>query len=150
MQIKTKHFGEVEIDESRLITFKEGIYGFEEHKKFVLLCDNDEKAAFSWLQCLDDADLALPLISPILWFPNYSPEIADELIESIGELKEEDLSIYSVVVVPENIENMTTNLKAPILINVKTKKGIQVIVEDDFAVKQNLYDQVKLMEEAGE
>lgn len=150
MKINTKHFGEVEIDESKIVEFEQGIFGFEEAKKFVILSEEETSTGLCWMQAIDDTTLALPLINPIFWFPAYSPEIDDEQVLKIGELKEEELNVFSVVVIGDNIENMTTNLKAPILVNTNTKKGVQVIVEnDEYEIKHNLYEQMKLIK-AGE
>lgn len=152
MLIKTKHFGEVEIDEANILSFEEGVFGFEEEKSFILLYDGEGEASpFCWLQAIGDEKICLPLINPVSYFPNYDPEIAGGLVARIGELKEEDLELFTVVVVPENIKKMTTNLMAPILVNVKTKKGIQVIVQDEeYQIRHNLYDQIMLLKEAGE
>ncbi|MBC7960867.1 MAG: flagellar assembly protein FliW [Vallitaleaceae bacterium] len=152
MLIKTKHFGEVEIDEANVLEFPEGIFGFEENRKYVILHDQEsENSPFCWLQSLEADGTSLPLINPLSYFPEYNPEVAGELVEKIGEPIIEDLNLFTVVVVPEDIKKMTTNLKAPILVNVKTKKGMQVITQDDnYDIKHNLYDQIKLLQEAGE
>lgn len=151
MLINTKHFGEVDIDEANILEFPEGIFGFQDEKRYVILYENIEGGPFSWLQSLDNEHTSIPLINPMNYFPEYNPEISFKDVEKIGELKQEDLILFSVVVVPENIENMTTNLKAPILVNIKTKKGIQVIAQDEeYEIKHNLYNQMKLLQEAGE
>jgi len=152
MKVATKHFGTVDVDDLKVIRFDEGIFGFSEMKEFVLLYEGEEeKSPFAWLQALNDPLVCLPLINPLVWFPEYAPEIDDDQIEKIGELRPEDLDIYTVVVVPENIKEMTTNLRAPILINRLTKKGIQVIVNDEeYAIKHNLYNQLEALKKAGE
>ncbi len=153
MQVKTKHFGEVNVDETKVIVFEEGIYGFENLQKYAILYDNEdnEMQAFCWLQSIDDIEICLPMIDPIAWFNTYSPEIKDEYIVKIGELNETDLSIFSVIVVPDKFEDITANLKAPILVNKETYKGIQVIVEgDSYHVRHNLYEQIKAAKKAGE
>lgn len=152
MIIKTKHFGEVEVKEENILKFDEGIFGFEDSKKFVIIYDNEtEGSPFCWLQAIDDEAVCLPMIDPVVYFPDYNPEISGELVGKIGELKVEDISLFTVVVVPEDIKKMTTNLKAPILVNIQTKKGIQVVVEDDeYKIKHNLYDQIASLKEAGE
>lgn len=152
MLIKSKHFGEVEIDDNNIIEFPEGIFGFENSEKFVVLYNNTEgKNTFCWLQSLENETIALPMIDPTIFFKDYDPEVAGNSIAKIGELKEEDLKLYTVVVVPEKIEKMTTNLKAPIIINVVTKLGIQVVVEDDkYELKQNLYEQIQSLKKEGE
>ncbi len=152
MIIKTKHFGEVEINEENILDFSEGIFGFNEDRKFIILYDNEpEVSPFCWLQSLDDELVSFPMIDPVNYFRDYNPEIAGGLVAKIGELKEEDLNLFTVVVVPSDIKKMTTNLKAPVLVNIKTKKGIQVIVQDEkYEIKHNLYDQMMLIKEAGE
>ena len=151
MKIQTRHFGEVEVDENKLIRFEEGIFGFEDNKKFVVLSEGDENNVFAWLQSADEELLCLPIINPFLWYTDYSPEIDDELIISIGEVEEKDLDVFTVVVVPEDIKNMTTNLKAPILVNHATKKGVQVVVKDEeYGIKHNLYEQIQTVKKAGE
>lgn len=152
MLIKTKHFGEVEVKDENILKFEEGIFGFEDSKKFVIIYDNEaEGSPFCWLQSIEEEQVCLPLIDPVAYFPDYNPEIAGELVGKIGELKIEDINLFTVVVVPEDIQKMTTNLRAPILVNIKTKKGIQVVVEDEeYLIKHNLYDQIKKLKEAGE
>ncbi|MDA3847841.1 MAG: flagellar assembly protein FliW [Vallitaleaceae bacterium] len=153
MKVKTKHFGEVTIEDNKLVTFEEGIYGFEELRQYVILYDNEdnEMQAFCWLQSVDDSDICLPMVNPVSWFPTYSPEIDDKLILRIGKLEETDLSVFSVIVVPGKFEDITANLKAPIIVNNKTLKGIQVIVEgEEYQVRHNLYEQIQAAKKDGE
>lgn len=151
VKINTRHFGEVEVNEEKIVAFENGIFGFEDEKSFVVLYEDEHAPnGLCWMQSTSTPDLALPVINPLFWFPTYSPEIDDEQVGKIGELVEEDLQLFSVVVIPESIESMTTNLKAPIVINAKSKKGIQVIVEnDEYDIKHNLYQQMQAMK-AGE
>lgn len=152
MKLLTKHFGEIELSEDKLITFEEGIFGFETLKKFVLLYDNDvEENPFCWLQSAENVEVALPLIKPMTWFLDYSPDVADEDVASIGELKAEDLDVFTVVVIPTDITQMTTNLKAPILVNLKTHKAVQSIANNDiYDLRVNLYNQIKANQQSTE
>lgn len=87
----------------------------------------------------------------MVWYPMYSPEVDDEIIQSIGKLTQKDLDVYTIVVIPEDIQKMTTNLRAPIIINRETKKGIQAVVNDEeYDVRHNLYEQIQKLKEAGE
>lgn len=146
MKIQTKHFGEIEIEEDKIVKFFGGIFGFEKIREFVLLYEAKEEPeilTFAWLQAVEEPAVCLPLINPMLWFDNYEPDIDDEVIETLGELDRDALDVYSVVVVPEDITTMTTNLLAPVVINRATKKGAQVIVNNEgYQVKHNLYDKV--------
>ncbi|GMQ58053.1 flagellar assembly protein FliW [Vallitalea sediminicola] len=145
MLIDTKHFGKIEVDKEHINTFDEGIFGFTQYHEFTIIHEND---IFCWLQSIEDKDIVLPMICTPLVFPDYSPEVKDELILRIGDLKEEDLLLYSIIVVPTDIEKMTTNLKAPIIVNAKTKRGIQIILNDNkYKIKQNLYEHLKLLKQ---
>lgn len=152
LKITTRHFGEVDIDESKIVEFQNGIFGFENLKQYVVLYDNAEnKSPFAWLQAIDDKDICLPMVNPMVWYPEYTPDVDDALIATLGETDSLALEVYSVVVIPEDIKKMTTNLRAPILLNQTTKQGIQVIVNDEeYQIKHNLYDQLQKIKEAGE
>lgn len=145
MLIQTKHFGETEIDDQRIIHFQEGIFGFEDQKDFVVLYESEvEGNPFCWLQSITTPYVCLPMIDPLVWFPQYQPELEDDEILKLGELDPNAISVYTVVVVPENLEKMTTNLRAPIVINIETKKGAQIVtVEDHYQIRENLYERIK-------
>lgn len=152
MDIDTRHFGNVTIEEDKIIAFADGIFGFEELKEFIVLYDGREEGnPFAWLQAIKDKDVCLPLINPMAWYPDYEPEVDDEKIDSLELVDQADLDVYTVVVIPEDIKAITTNLKAPILINRKSKLGMQVIVNDDaYNLKHNLYEQMEALKKAGE
>lgn len=151
MLVKTRHFGEIDLDEAKILTFESGILGFEECKKYTILYDNEEEnqPVISWFQSLDEPGLALPVIYPSLVKPDYNPIVEDEILSSLGELTEENLVILLTLNVPSDLTKMTTNLKAPIIINADTKKGCQVVAEnDDYVIKYNVYDIFKKAKEA--
>ena len=114
MNVKTRHFGDVEIDDSKVITMDNGLFGFENYKKYVLLYDSssDEIPNIQWLQSLDEELLALPVMIPTTVVPDYNPVVEDETLASLGEWKEEDVSMLVTVTVPEDIKKMSINLKA--------------------------------------
>ena len=89
MLVKTKHFGEVEIDDNKLITFEKGIMGLEDLKRYVLIFDENEgeEALIHWLQSVDEPSVALPVVSPALVKPDYNPIIQEDLLESLGQIK---------------------------------------------------------------
>ena len=143
MNVKTRHFGDVEIDERKVITFDSGLFGFENYKKYILLYDSstDEIPNIQWLQSIDEELLALPVMIPTTILADYNPEVEDENLASIGEFKDEDISILVTVTVPIDIKNMSINLKAPIVINTETMKGCQVIAENpEYEIKFKIHD----------
>lgn len=141
MLVDTRCFGTIDLAEDKIITFERGIFGFEDCKRYTILYDIEGKdVKISWLQSLDEAALALPVISPLLVKPDYNPVIEDELLEGLGELKDENLVVFLTVTVPPDVKNTTVNLKAPIIINADTKRGCQVVAENtDYLVKYNVY-----------
>lgn len=143
MLVKTKYFGEIDLDESKVVTFGQGMMGFEDFKKYAILYDIEKERAntISWLQSLEKPELAFPVINPFLVDEGYNPTVNDEYLEEIGEFQEGDLVVLLTVTVPENIEEITANFKAPVIINAATGKGCQVIAENrEYRVKQGIYE----------
>ncbi len=142
MVIQTKCFGEVDIIEDKIITFDNGLLGFEEYKKFTILFDVECKEdAISWLQSLEEPSLALPIINPLIVKPDYNPVIEDNLLEPLGTMTEENCAVFLIMTVPSDLTLMSANLKAPLIINADSKKGIQLIVDNlDYPVKYKIYE----------
>lgn len=146
MLVKTKHFGEINLDEDKIITFDEGILGFKDCKKYAIIYDNEsgERPDITWLQNLEEPALALPVISPFLIRPDYNPAVEDALLTSLGNITEENLVVLVSVTVPSDVSKISANLRAPFVINADTKKGCQVIVDDaDYEVKYYFYEKLK-------
>ena len=148
MLIKTRYFGEIDVDETKILTFDDGLIGFENLKKFTLIYNNETEASsnVTWLQSLDEPLVAFPVINPFYVMKEYNPIVEDEVLIPLGELKEDSTAIFLTLTVPSDITKMTTNLKAPIIINAETKKGCQVIAENpEYVVKYNIYDVIQKM-----
>ena len=146
MLIKTKHFGEIELDENKVIEFESGIMGFEEFKKFTILYDNEgeEGANISWLQSLDEQSLAIPVISPFLIMEDYNPQLDDEFLKPLGEITEDNIVVLISITVPSDITKISANLKAPFIINSEERKGAQIITENsDYVIKYYFYEELQ-------
>ena len=142
MTLQTKVFGEVTIEEEKIITFPGGIIGFPDLTQFTLLHDEDDGiATIHWLQSLQEPRFAMPVMDPLFVKEDYNPEIEDELLKVLGEWKQDELLVLVTVSVPQELEKMTVNLKGPIIINGANRKACQVIVEGDvYKVKFPIYD----------
>ncbi|KKC30428.1 flagellar assembly protein FliW [Caldanaerobacter subterraneus subsp. pacificus DSM 12653] len=144
MELNTKNFGIIHYNEEDVIYFEEGIPGFEELHNFLIIGDEEEDMPFKWLQSIDDTDIAFVIIDPRVFKPNYTFEIDEELKE---ELQIEDINhllIYVIVVIPNEIEKMTANLKAPIIINAKNNRGKQVILDnEEYLIKHPILEELK-------
>lgn len=151
MLIQTKYFGEIDLTEEKIITLDKGLMGFDEFKQYTILydCEKEEGTNISWFQSVDEPTLALPVINPLIVKEDYNPVVEDELLQALGDINEENLVILITMTVPENLEEMSVNLKAPIIINADTRKGAQIIVENqDYEVKYKIYDVLKKKKEA--
>ena len=142
MLVKTKYFGEVDLPEEKILTFDRGLIGLNDYKQFTILYDCEkEETNISWLQSVEEPTLALPVVRPWLVKEDYNPVIEDELLEPLGGLTEENLVILLTLSVPSEIKNMSVNLKAPIIINADTRKGAQIVAENqDYEVKYKVYE----------
>ena len=145
MKIKTRLFGEIHVEEEKIIQFPEGIIGFPECKEFTLIFDEEkgEKKKICWMQSLDESVFALPVLDPLLVKEDYNPSVTEEVMGILGNPSPENLLVLVTVTVPENIEEMSVNLQAPLIINVETRNACQVIVSQEYPIKYKVYQLLK-------
>ena len=144
MLINTKNFGEVEINENDVFTFEEGIPGFPKLKKYTIIRDHSDDYPFYWMQSLDDSEICFIIMDVFNILPDYNPIVNDDELKYIGNVEGNNLLIYNIVVIPECVSKMSVNLKAPIVINLDTKKGRQIIVNnDEYEIRYYFYEEMK-------
>ena len=142
MQIDTLRFGAVEIDESKLITFDDGIPGLEEYRNYALL-QFEESYPIIWLQSVDEGGICLPVLDTFAVLTGYVFDIDDEDVKALELNGPEDLHVVSVLVIPEEIQRMTINLAAPVLINTVTGKAKQILLSgSDYNVRSPIFQDI--------
>lgn len=133
MKIKTKFFGEIDIEDEQIILFPYGIYGFEDYNRFVLLHDIDyedeNETVFRFLQCADEENLCFTVVDPEFIERTYNPKLPENYIKKLGILNGGNLIYLVIVVIGENLEDSTANMQGPIVINSKNMLGAQIILE---------------------
>lgn len=135
MKISTTRFGDIDIDESRIIRMKGGMLGFEHLKKYVLLM-HGEKTPFWWLQSVEDGSVAFVVINSLAVKPDYEPVISDDEVKLLEITSPEDVVLFSVVTIRSDPFKVTANLRAPIVVNAKKMLGKQVVlVNSDYPVQ---------------
>ena len=139
MKLNTKYFGEIDIDDSEIINFEGGMPGFEYLTKFVVI--KQEDMIIDWIQSVEE-DITFPIINPFLANKEYEFKIPDNTIKKLDIEKKEDVQIYTMVVIPENIKEMRTNLQAPVVINNKSKKGKQLILDERYPLRYMIFEKV--------
>ncbi len=130
MLVKTTRFGEIEVSEDQIITMVDPILGFPYAKRYVLI-NHREGSPFKWLQSVDNGELAFVVINPKLIKPDYVVPIEEEDVKKLQIESPEDAEVYVIVVIPDNPEEMTANLRGPIVINRKKRLAKQVVIPDD-------------------
>jgi flagellar assembly factor FliW len=122
----TTRFGRLEVNKDRVIQFPEGIIGFPDFKRCILMDYKD--TMLKWIQAVDDPDTAFIVVPTFEFFPEYSLKL-EKNVKNLLAIENED-DITTLVIVRVEGENVTANLQGPLVINSVNRKGAQVIIED--------------------
>ncbi|MFD1038881.1 flagellar assembly protein FliW [Virgibacillus byunsanensis] len=143
MNIETKYLGEVEIDTSKCITFPNGLPGFVEETKFVLL-DLPGNPLFQVLQSTQTSNTAFIVTNPYHFYQAYSFELDDAIIETLNLNDQKDVVVLAIITLRKPFDQSTINLKAPVIINANNGTGKQFILNtDDYPSKASITIEAK-------
>jgi len=144
IKIKTRPFGEIEVTEQQIIDFPDGILGFDDVRKFVLLDAHDENSPLKWLQAYDEPELAFVIIRPVDFMREYELVVSMNDIEAVGADTAENLVVFAIVTIPTNPSDMTANLQGPIIVNPEKRLGRQAIsLSDRYSVRHKILEEMK-------
>lgn len=143
MKINTTRFGELEVEKKDIITLNEGVLGFEHLKRFFIV-DPGDQTLILWFQSIDDEKTAFPIIEPKIFMPNYSIKLLPAELNSLELESVSGASVYTILTIPKAVTEMSANLKAPIIINNKTKEARQIVLQDSkLEVRYSMYAELK-------
>lgn len=131
LNLSTEKFGNLRIEKENIITFENGILGFEDLKEFVIV-DIEECLPFEWLVSVKDPLIAFPILNPMPFFTDYNPMQSINDLTSLNIKDKKSVEVFCTVTLGNNPSNVTINLKGPILINMKNKKGKQFVLIEDY------------------
>lgn len=137
MQIETTRFGALDVEERKIITFPDGMPGFEEHRLFTLVphhtSDGGKGSPFVWLQSLEDGGLAFLAMEPHQAFPDYAPRVPRAEMEALALTEEAARPrLYSLLTIPlGDPGGITANLMAPVVINSRARLAKQIVLNTD-------------------
>ena len=138
MMIETTRFGQIPIDENCVITFPDGLPGFEGCRRFTLVPhpspEGGQESPFEWLQSVEDGSLAFLAIDPRLIVPQYDPHLPSGDLHSVA-LERADrggVRLYALLTVPKGDPcGITANLMAPVVVNAEARLGKQIVASGD-------------------
>ena len=136
MQLHTRDFGEIEIDEKKLITFVSPIYGFDSYQKFALLYQKSISEHFIWLQSVEEPELCFILADPGLVMERYAPKLSEEAVQMLGDGR---YFYWLMTSIRDPFDQSTVNLKSPIVVNPQRNLAAQLILEEDFPLRHPLF-----------
>ena len=103
--------------------------GFPDHRRFALV-QLDDDGVLCRLQSLEDPDLSFLVMSPVPFFPDYAPEVSDEVVEELQITSVDDVIVLLVLNAGDSLDTTTANLMAPVVVNTATMRATQVILDD--------------------
>ena len=109
-----------------------------------MINNNEEKGnnvSIRFLQSIEEPSFAMPVMDPFIVKSDYTPEVEDELLTSLGNLTDDNILVLVTVTIPADLTKMSVNLQGPFVINVDERKACQIIVEGNvYPVKFPIYD----------
>jgi flagellar assembly factor FliW len=141
-KVNTARFGEIEIEEEKIVTFPHGIPAFDEEKQFVILpMPEAEDSPYVFMQSLTTPELAFLMASPFDFFSDYEFEIDDDTEANLAISDQGDLAIYAILTLPQGkVQDMTANLMAPVVINTANMKAKQIVLDKSrYTTKHRLF-----------
>jgi len=150
MILQTRYFGEIDVREDEILNFRNGLPGFDDIKKYVLIYNEEEGSPFKWLQGVEGTKPAFVIIDPFAVKKDYEINLNDEVIKELDIKEAGEVAVYCIVVVPDDISKMTMNLQAPLIINIDKKLGRQLILDTDrYGVRHFILEELQGREESG-
>ena len=144
MKIKTTRFGEIEVEDEKIVHFKDGIPAFDDEHEFIVIPYGDEEngeSPYYFMQSVKTPDLAFLMTVPYVFFPTYEFRLDDSVTDLLGLDSPDDIVLYTLITIPAgDIKAMTTNLLAPIVINKKNMQAKQVVLSGtSYTTKHRLF-----------
>lgn len=105
-----------------------GLPGFPGATRFVLVQWGGDDSPFSLLRCLDDPDLSFVVVPPAVFFPDYEPELDDEVVEVLDLRTADDALLLAIVTLGDSVADATANLLGPVVVNRRTLAATQAVL----------------------
>ena len=131
MKMKTRDFGEIDVEEATIYHFSQPIFGFEEFTDYVALQDDEVGDNIIWLQSAQNPQLCFILLDPS-GIPDFTPVLPAGSDKLVGD---GDCFCWVITVVGDSVKDSTVNLKSPVFLNPVTHQAAQIMLESDYPVR---------------
>lgn len=139
MVVLTSRFGNVQFEAEDVLNFPEGILGFADLRKFVLVDDPSDEI-FIWLQSCEVPEIAFPVLEPELFASAYTTVLTRTDVESLQLLHNSKTKYFCIITIPDDPTQMSANMKAPIIINMDKKICRQCVLQDNaLAIREPIF-----------
>jgi flagellar assembly factor FliW len=139
MIVASDLLGPLQVPQAALMTFPAGLLGFPEARRYVLVPAGREGLA--WLQSADTPELVFLLADPFHWFPGYEIEVPSVGAVPLEVLTPDMIAVFAIVTLPATAgEQASANLRAPVVLDARTRTGRQTVLADDRYHVQTPFD----------
>ena len=145
MDIQTTRFGTVAIEADDVLHFPTGLMGLEDCRHWVLLADA-QNDALGWLQCTSRPEVALAVVTPRRFVPDYQVRIVRSELAPLAISRAADAKV--LVIVGKNDHAITLNLKAPLVLNLDSRLGKQVVANNEYPIQHQLTDAAPVLKKS--
>jgi flagellar assembly factor FliW len=137
MNVTTRDFGIIQIEDDSVYSFPQGVYGFEDVDSFAVFMHEEAGVSFVYLQAVRSAHPCFLVFSPWDMIPDYSPRVSEEDLRFFGVDSEKDLIFLVIATVPaDDVRKLSVNAKSPVALNPLRMIGRQVILmNEDYPVR---------------
>ncbi len=130
MELVTKYFSNMTYEDNDVILFKNGLFGFENYRRFILIRFDNNNNSMVCLQSIDEANIAFVMINPYHFIHDYNVSLSETDIHDLQLNNPDNLTVYNICVLQETIPQSTTNLRCPVIVNTETRLAKQIILEN--------------------
>ena len=138
MKIQTSRFGSLDVSDETLLLFPSGLVGFPACRRFVVL-DVAVDCDYQWFQSVDEPSLAFVIVDVHLLQPDFRVDAPDESLAELDIIQTDQILIMAVVTIPSGKpDQATANLRAPLVINLRSRLGKQMVLHESLPLRYPL------------
>lgn len=127
LHVRSGRFGSFDVSEATIVQFPQGLVGFPDLHRYVIL-DHRPGSPFKWLISVDDPDLAFAVAHPAELVADYRPPL--DLAARLLDAPPEEIALFVLVTIPSDPTRMTVNLMAPVVVDLRTRRARQIVLDD--------------------